>query len=155
MKQEKTNVMRILEDNNIAYEAFYYETNDEGLSKLREEIDNKLIFKTIVCISHDKKYFVFVLNINDEIDLKKAARLAQTKSLELINLNDLPKVTGGYIRGGTSPIGMKKLYPTFMDLKVIELEKIYISAGKRGVQVLLNPFDLEKLVYAKIDDITK
>ena len=147
--------MRILDENKIAYEPFYYSVNEDGLSNLRNEIDNDLIFKTIVCVSNEKKYYVFVLNINDEIDLKKSAKLAKAKSLELINLNDLPKITGGYIRGGTSPIGMKKLYETFIDLKVIELEKIYISAGKRGIQVSLNPFDLVKLVDAKIEDITQ
>ena len=151
----KTNVMRILEENNIDYEPFFYDASIDPKDIAKSiGLEDKFIFKTIVCVSNEKKYYVFVLNINDELNLKKCAKLVKEKNLELIKMTDLPKITGGYVRGGTSPIGMKKLYETIIDLKVIELDRITISGGLKGVQVRLNPFDLQKLINAQIDDIT-
>lgn len=157
MKQDKTNVMRILDQHKISYKPFYYVVDLENLdaihvaNSLNEDIS--LVFKTLVCVSPKKKYYVFVINGADSIDLKKAAALVLEKSLELIHVKDLEAVTGGYLRGGTSPIGMKKRYLTIIDNKALLHKEIYISAGKRGTQVLINPMDLKNLIGADFGDI--
>ena len=152
-KQEKTNVMRILDQKKIEYSPFYYEVDLENLdgahvaNSLNE--DHKYVYKTLVCVSSKKIYYVYVINIDDELDLKLCAKEVGEKSVEMIHVKDIEKVTGGYQRGGTSPIGMKKLFKTVIDSSAKSLEYIYISGGKRGTQVKLNPNDLAHLVNAK------
>ena len=98
--------------------------------------------------------FVFVVPVAKELDLKKCAAAAGQKSLEMIHVKDITRVTG-YIRGGCSPIGMKKQFPTVIDKSAEPLEQIYFSGGKRGVQIKMNPIDLKELIGAKFDDITR
>jgi Cys-tRNA(Pro)/Cys-tRNA(Cys) deacylase len=152
-KLEKTNVMRILDQKKIEYTPFYYEVDLNNLDgghvadSLGE--DHKYVYKTLVCVSPKKQYYVFVINIDHELDLKLCAKEVDEKSVELIQVKDIEKVTGGYQRGGTSPIGMKKLFKTVIDNSASELDFIYVSGGKRGTQVRLNPNDLAKLINAK------
>lgn len=156
---DKTNVMRILDQKKISYEPFYYEVDEEHLDgkhvadSLNE--DYSFVFKTLVCISNTKKYYVFVVNIIDELDLKACAKAVGEKNVEMISVKDIEKVTGGYVRGGTSPIGMKKLYKTVIDNKAKEKEYIFVSGGKRGTQVKLNPLDLAKLINASFEDLRR
>jgi len=156
---EKTNVMRICDQKKIAYEPFYYEVDLNNLDgqHVADSLnqDHKYVFKTLVCVSSTKKYYVFVVNIDDELDLKKCAHSVGEKSCEMIHVKDIEKITGGYQRGGTSPIGMKKLFPTVIDDLAKDLEYIYVSGGKRGTQVKLSPLDLAKLINAKFDSIRR
>ncbi len=130
--------MRLLEKENIPYELLSFDlekgpiTPDYIAREIGREVER--IFKTIVTIGHSGEYYVFCLQIIEELDLKKAAKAAAEKSVELINKNDLLKVAG-YERGGTSPLGMKKSYVTFFDEHALDFDKIIVSAGKRGYQI--------------------
>lgn len=157
-KQEKTNVMRILDQKKIEYTSYYYPVDLNNLDgrhvadSIGENYDD--VYKTLVCVSNVKKYYVFVINICDELDLKKCAKAFNEKSMEMIHVADIEKVTGGYLRGGTSPIGMKKLYPTIISSKAQDKDYIIISGGKRGTQVKLKPTDLSKLINASFESVT-
>lgn len=159
MKEEKTNVMRILDSKKINYTPYYYEVdlnNLDGIHVAESIGENKDdVYKTLVCIGSSKNYYVLVINILDELDLKKCAKAFVEKSMELIHVADIMKVTGGYLRGGTSPIGMKKLYKTIVDLKAKDKDYIIISGGKRGTQVKLNPNDLVKLINARFESVVR
>ncbi len=155
---EKTNVMRILEQKKIPYSAREY------VHKEKEFIDGvevakiigkspQQVFKTIVA-HFERRYFVCVLPVIDEIDLKKAAKVFRVKNLELIAVKDLPWITG-YIRGGCSPIGMKKGFPTIVDKTALLWDTILFSGGKIGVQIEMNPKDLEKVISLTFEDIIK
>lgn len=156
---EKTNVMRILEQKKIPYEALEY-PHEEGVCVSGVDVANLLnqnpneVFKTIVTIGHSKHYYVFVIPVTEEIDLKKAALAVKEKSVELISAKDLFKITG-YIRGGCSPIGMKKQFVTIFHNSVEENKHIIFSAGKIGYQVKVSPNDLKKTLYMKFSDITR
>lgn len=156
---DKTNVMRILDQKKISYEAKYYEVDLENLDgihvadQLNE--DHRYVYKTLVCVSPSKHYYVFVINVDCELDLKKCAKAVGEKSVEMIPVKEIETVTGGYQRGGTSPIGMKKLYKTVIDDSAKELEFIYVSGGKRGTQVKLSPNDLIKLVNGRFIEIRR
>ena len=150
----KTNVIRILAQHKIAYEELNYEVKNfkSGLDTVNAlNLDPNLVFKTIVC-KNQNKYFVLVIPVLKEIDLKKAARNIGEKSLELIPTKELLSLTG-YERGGCSPIGMKKLWPTFIANEALDLAYFYISAGKIGYQVKVNPNDIAKLINAKFIDL--
>lgn len=151
----KTNAIRILAQHKIQYEELAYEANEKFTSGVdtiaKLNLDETLAYKTIVC-HNQNKYFVLVVPVAKEIDLKKAAKNIGQKKLELIATKDLLPLTG-YERGGCSPIGMKKLWPTFIDKSAEKLDYIYVSAGKIGYQVKLNPKDLANLVKAKFVDI--
>lgn len=144
---KKTNAMRILDRNKIKYDIKEYEVDETDLSainvamKTGEDVDS--IFKTIVCLGNNNEYFVACVPSSGELDLKKLAKEAKVKKVELIKVKDLEKITG-YIRGGCSPIGMKKEFKTFINKSALEREYIYISGGKRGVQIRLNAKELEK-----------
>ena len=145
MAQAKTNAMRILEKEKIPYEMFTYPVTEEHqdgvtVAKLCGQ-DVNTVFKTLVCKGNSKSYFVFVIPVAAELDLKKAARSAGEKSMEMIHVNDINKVTG-YIRGGCSPIGMKKLFPTFFHQSALEHDAIIVSGGKRGFQIQCEPKQL-------------
>ena len=115
-------------------------------------LDHKGMYKTITTVGKSGGYYVFVVPIDDEIDFKKAAKAAGEKSIEMLHLKDLTKVTG-YIRGGCTSIGMKKQYPTFVDESAKELDRITVSGGRIGLQITLAPDDLlkaDKGVYADI-----
>ena len=155
-KQQKTNAMRILDSNKIAYNMYTYEVDDnhiDGISvaqKLNQ--DENMVFKTLVAQGSSKNFYVFVIPVAKNLDMKKAAKSAGEKNIEMIHVKDINKVTG-YIRGGCSPVGMKKLYPTFVHESGQNLDKIIVSGGKIGFQIELNPKDLQKIInfeYANI-----
>lgn len=154
----KTNVMRILESNNIAYHTTEYEFDENNLSGIdaakKIGVPPEQVFKTLVTRGDKTGIVVFCIPVDMELDLKKAAVLSRNKKLEMTHVKELLALTG-YIRGGCSPIGMKKKYPTFVDETAILFDAIAISAGTRGVQVFLNPEDLVEFVEAKEGDLTK
>lgn len=157
MENAKTNVMRILDKAGIAYTTYTYDHSDgflDGVSvaeKIGEAVDN--VYKTIVTKGTSREYYVFVIPVADEIDLKAAARAVNEKAIDMIKVADINKITG-YIRGGCSPIGMKKKYTTVLDSSCKKLDKIIVSAGKIGHQVGLSPDDLINLIQCKTESIT-
>lgn len=156
---EKTNVMRILEQKKIPYEAFEYPHKNgvcvEGtvVASLLKQNPSQ-VFKTLVSTGTSKQYYVFVIPVEKELDLKKAAKAVQEKSIELIPVKDLLQVTG-YIRGGCSPIGMKKQWITIFDISAKLLPYVIFSAGKIGYQIKMNPKDLSKVLCVDFMDITR
>ena len=153
----KTNAMRLLDAAGISYTSHTYDASDgniDGVSvaqKLGEEPER--VFKTLVTVGASRNYYVFVLPVENELDLKKAARTVKEKSIEMIPVKDINKVTG-YIRGGCSPIGMKKQYPTVVDETAILFDTIIFSGGKIGFQIEMAPDDLFALIGAQACDIT-
>lgn len=149
--------MRILERNSIPYETLTYEVDENHLDAVHVAqtagLDIDTVFKTIVMQTNEKRIYVFCIPGNLEISLKKARDLTGAKSIELIKVTDLQKLTG-YIRGGCSPLGMIRQYPTFIEETAQLYEKIYVSAGLRGVQLLLNPEDLAKCTEAQFASLT-
>ena len=153
---EKTNVMRLLDQKKIGYEAFWYDgegLSGEDVARVLGE-DEKSVYKTLVTRGRDKAFYVFVIPVAGELDLKKAASAVGEKSIEMIKQKELLPLTG-YIHGGCSPIGMKKSFPTILDESAKELEKIFISAGRVGAQVCLSPKDLEKMIRLEYAPVTK
>lgn len=155
-KINKTNAARILDQNRLCYELIPYEVDENDLGaqhiaqQLNEDIDQ--VFKTLVLQGDKLRYFVCVIPGAAEVDLKKAAKVTGNKKCDLIPMKELLPLTG-YIRGGCSPIGMKKAFPTFFD-ETIELHDIvYVSAGVRGLQVKLSPNDLVKVTNGIICDL--
>lgn len=142
-KIEKTNAMRILETEKLPFQTYSYECEDfiDGVT-MAEVIgqDVKYVYKTLVTVGKSKEYFVFVIPVAEELDMKKAAHACGEKSIEMIHVKDITNVTG-YIRGGCTAIGMKKPYKTYVDESARELDKIIVSAGKRGMQIELLPED--------------
>lgn len=153
MKKIKTNAMRLLDKEKISYELLFFDPEEDAITPtyIANAISREvgLIFKTLVTMGHSGEYYVFCLQLTGELDLKKAAKAAGEKSIELIDLNDLLKVAG-YERGGTSPLGMRKLYGTFFDETALSFDKIIVSAGKRGYQIELDPRDLIRVTRAKV-----
>jgi Cys-tRNA(Pro)/Cys-tRNA(Cys) deacylase len=154
---KKTNAMRMLDKAGVKYEAmeYVYDENDLDGHHVAEffGLPYENVFKTLVARGDSGEYMVFCLSVDDEVDLKKAARLAGEKRVEMIHVKDLLNVTG-YIRGGCSPIGMKKKYKTFFDEMILLLDEIYVSAGQRGMQLKLDPQDLIDLTEAKVGELT-
>lgn len=154
-KQEKTNVMRLLEQKKIAYQEYTYEC-DGALSGL--EVAETLgqnpsqVFKTLVTVGASKQNYVFVVPVNAELDLKKAAKAVKEKSIEMIKSKELLPLTG-YIHGGCSPIGMKKAFPTTLHISAQDFSTIIFSGGKIGYQVEVGVTDLEKIVRYQFADI--
>lgn len=152
----KTNAMRILDKEKISYNTYTYDHRDgliDGISvanKLGQPLDK--VFKTLVTIGAARQYYVFVIPVSDELDLKAAARAVGEKSIEMIKVSDINKVTG-YIRGGCSPIGMKKDYTTVIHSSCKNIDKVIISAGKLGHQIEISPADLIKLINGKVESI--
>ena len=156
---DKTNAMRMLDQKKIKYNVYEY-PHQEGeavdgitVAKLLNE-DLKYVFKTLVCVDNTKHYRVCVINVADEIDLKKAAKNFNVKSLEMIAVKELLPLTG-YIRGGCSPLGMKKVFPTIIDSKALDLDKIIFSGGKIGLQIEMNPKDINKLLKVEFKEIRR
>jgi Cys-tRNA(Pro)/Cys-tRNA(Cys) deacylase len=158
MAQAKTNAMRILDAKKIKYDMLTYDNKDgkiDGISvagKIGRE--PKEVYKTLVAQGPSKHIFVFVIPVAEELDLKKAARAAGEKSMEMLPVKDIQKWTG-YIRGGCSPIGMKKEYKTFLDESCSDLPEMVVSAGKIGVQMVVEPNVLKEVTKAEILDIIK
>lgn len=158
MKINKTNVARLLDKAKIAYQLVAYEVDENDLSAIHvaEQLgeDVEQVFKTLILHGDKNGYFVCVIPGADEVDLKKAAKVSGNKKCEMIPVKELLPLTG-YIRGGCSPIGMKKLFPTYIHQTAAHFEQIYISAGQRGLQVLLSPADLIREVKAQTADLTQ
>ncbi len=158
MKQgiNKTNAARLLDKAKIHYELVPYEVDENNLAathiadQLGENI--KQVFKTLVLHGEKSGYFVCVIPGDDEVDLKKAAKIAGAKKADLIPMKELLPLTG-YIRGGCSPIGMKKPFPTFIHESALNFDYIYISAGQRGLQFKISPQDLINYVKATLADL--
>ena len=154
----KTNVVRLIESEKIAYTIKEYEVDENDLSgvhvalQLGQPVEQ--VFKTLVLKGEQKGYLVCCIPVAEELDLKKVAKAAGDKKVEMIPMKDLFMVTG-YIRGGCSPIGMKKKLPTFIDETCEIFDTIAISAGIRGMQILINPQDLINYTEAQSKDLCK
>ena len=154
----RTNVMRLLDQAKIAYRAAEYAFDENDLNGMHAAegigMPPEQIFKTLVAHADKGGYVVFCIPVCCELDLKKAAQAAGEKKIELIHVKDLLSVTG-YIRGGCSPIGMKKRFPTYIDETAILYDEIGVSAGCRGCQMLLRPDDLIQYAQLTLCDLTQ
>lgn len=158
MAEQKTNVMRILDQKKIAYIPHEYSFTKNDIpdgEKVAEMIgkEPKEVYKTLVTVGASKKHYVFVIAVNGQLHLKKAAKAAGEKSIEMIKQKDLLALTG-YVHGGCSPIGMKKPFKTFFQKEMLELKTVTLSAGKIGRQIELAPEDIIKAVDAATADVT-
>ena len=155
-KINKTNVARLLDKAKVAYELVPYEVDEHDLSAkhVAEQLgeDVQQVFKTLVLRGDKSGYFVCVVPGDAEVNLKKAAKVSGNKSCEMIHVKELLPLTG-YIRGGCCPIGMKKHFPTYIHFTVESHEKVYVSAGQRGLQVCLAPADLIRESRAEIAEL--
>lgn len=150
--------MRILDSENINYNILTYDNKDgkiDGIS-VAEKVgrDVKQVYKTLVAQGDSKEIFVFVIPVSEELDLKKAAKIIGEKKVEMIHVKDINKYTG-YIRGGCSPVGMKKKYSTYIDKTAEKLNTIMVSGGKIGTQIEISAMDLVKVVKGKLENLTK
>ena len=153
-----TNVCRILEKAGIPFEQRSYAYDEEDLSGVHAAqemgLNPEMVFKTLVAKGDKTPYCVFIIPVAEELDLKKCASVSGNKRVELIHVKELQPLTG-YIRGGCSPVGMKKRLPEFIDETALLLDTIAVSAGQRGEQVLLAPDALMKLMDIKAGDLTR
>lgn len=156
MAEQKTNVMRVLEQKKIKYTAHEYAHGDEAVDGVTVAkitgLDEKKVFKTLVTRGASKAIYVFVIPVARELDLKKAAKAVSEKSIAMIHVSEINALTG-YVRGGCSPIGMRKQYKTVFDISSETLDTMAVSAGKIGFQVELNPIELIKLVRGATADL--
>ncbi|MBR4573346.1 MAG: Cys-tRNA(Pro) deacylase [Lachnospiraceae bacterium] len=154
-KSDKTNVMRVLDQKKIGYEAHAYDPDPtltgEQIAKILGE-DARKVFKTLVTQGKSGTYHVFVVPVTDELDLKKAAKASGEKSVSMIKQKELLPLTG-YVHGGCSPIGMKKTFSTFIHESAPAYDRIYVSAGKVGCQIELAPSDLIEAASCHIADL--
>lgn len=154
---QKTNVMRMLDKAKITYTVKEYEVDESDLSGVHVAqcvgMDTDVVFKTLVAKGDKTGFCVFCIPCAEELDLKKAAKASGNKRVELLMLKDLLPTTG-YIRGGCSPIGMKKKFPTYINDTAMLFEKIAISGGMRGVQVILSPDELTTFIGSTYSDLT-
>ena len=154
-KEVKTNAVRILERNKVPYELLTYECDEfiDGIHSAEATgTPVAQTYKTLVMQGKSKKYYVFVIPIAEEVDLKAAARAVSEKSVEMIHVKDLTAITG-YVRGGCSPLGMKKAFPTVIDASARQYSEIYVSGGRIGTSIRLDPQDLARVVRATFADI--
>ena len=154
-KEEKTNVMRVLDGKKIPYESRTYKpdatmTGEEIAAILGE--DSEKVFKTLVTRGKSGAYYVFVVPVKEELDLKKAAKASGEKAVSMIKQKELLPLTG-YVHGGCSPIGMKKQFPTFIHETAEGFDKVFVSAGKVGYQIELAPGDLITVAGCRLADI--
>lgn len=152
----KTNAMRLLTTAKIPFDTVEYEVDEDDLSGVHTAqvlgTDPDCMFKTLVCRDDKGGYFVFCIPVAYELDLKKCAAAAGVKRVEMIHVKELLPLTG-YIRGGCSPVGMKKKFPTLIDETATMYDRIYVSAGQRGVQMYVDPVQLADYVEAKFADL--
>ena len=149
--------MRILDSSNLKYSQYEYEadqslTGEDIASILHEDVNS--VFKTLITKGKSNDYYAFMIPVNKELDLKKAAKTVCEKSVEMIPFKDLLKITG-YVHGGCSPLGLKKDYQVSIDESVLALEELYFSGGKVGVQVKVKVDDFLNLAHPKIADLVK
>ncbi|MGM9967209.1 Cys-tRNA(Pro) deacylase [uncultured Rummeliibacillus sp.] len=156
-KIQKTNAVRLLDRQKIPYILAEYEVEEgkiDGLSvatKINQPVEK--VFKTLVATAGKGNLYVFVIPVAEELNLKKAAKVVGEKKIEMLHVKDLLPNTG-YIRGGCSPIGMKKQYPTFIDISAEQVDEMYVSAGKIGMQICITPENLVKAAKAQIVSLT-
>ena len=152
----KTNAVRILDTNHIAYNIVSYEIDESNLSGITVAnqigADAEKVFKTLVSNGDKNGINIFCIPVTAELNMKKAASVSGNKRIEMIKVKDLFPVTG-YIRGGCSPIGMKKNFPTYIEETVQLFDKIFVSAGIRGMQISVSPKDLQKITNATFTDL--
>jgi Cys-tRNA(Pro)/Cys-tRNA(Cys) deacylase len=158
MKKVKTNAMRILDKEKIEYKIMNYRADDgkiDGLS-VAQKIGKEegLVYKTLISQGSSKRYYVFVIPVEAELDLKKAAKVIGEKKVEMIPVKDITNLTG-YVRGGCSPIGMKSLFPAFIDEKALSVGTIIVSGGNIGVQIETKVEDLAKAIKAQFANLSK
>ncbi|MCD8362069.1 MAG: Cys-tRNA(Pro) deacylase [Lachnospiraceae bacterium] len=156
-KEVKTNAMRILESMKIPFQYHTYECGEfvDGIQVADQlGLPHEKVFKTLVTVGNSKNYFVFVIPIEEELDLKKAARAVGEKSVEMLHVKDINRVTG-YVRGGCTAVGMKKQYVTRIDCSAQEQPQIYVSGGRIGSQIELSPADLCRAAGAEFAELTK
>ena len=154
-KEVKTNAMRILDKNKIPYEIIQYECDEfiDGLHSAKKTgAPVEQSFKTLVMQGKSRQYYVFVLPIAEEVDLKAAARTVGEKSVEMIHVKDITAITG-YVRGGCTPLGMKKQFPTVLHESARDFDRIYVSGGRIGTTIIVNPDDLLSVVRGQYADI--
>lgn len=158
MKDNTTNAMRILRQAGVKFETASYAVDESDLSGVHaaKELgaEPERVFKTLVARGEKTGVNVFVIPVAEELDMKKAASVCGDKKLELVRVSELIALTG-YIRGGCSPVGMKKKYPTFIDETALLCESIYVSAGQRGLQLILSPDELIDFTEALACDLTR
>ena len=155
-KEIKTNAMRILDRMKIPYTHYTYECDEfiDGMQIVEKlNLKPEQVYKTLVTQGHSKAYFVFVIPVAEELDLKKAAKAVGEKSLDMIHVKDILKITG-YVRGGCSPLGMKKASPTVFDSSAESFEEIYISGGRIGLTLKVPVKSLLEVTRGKTADIT-
>ena len=157
MAEQKTNVMRLLEQKKIPYTAHSYPHGDEAVDGVTVARitgqDPAKVFKTLVAAGASKRVYVFGIPVAAELDLKNAAKAVGEKSIAMVKVNELLALTG-YVRGGCSPVGMKKLYPTVFDASIETLDTVLVSAGRIGWQIELQPSALMALCRAKTAELT-
>ena len=158
MKINKTNAMRELDKHKIEYEVLTYDHGKDAVAgdvvaSMLDE-DPEKVFKTLVTQANTKEYLVFMLPVDHELDLKKAAALAGVKKVEMIPVKDITKITG-YVRGGCSPLAMKKKFRTHINESVLNKDFIYFSGGKIGLQIKLEPMKIIQLLDIQVGDIIK
>lgn len=156
-KLAKTNAVRLLDQKKIAYNLMEYTIEDNRIDgvTVAQKVGHPAthVFKTLVTTAGAGKFFVFVIPVAEELNLKACAKAAGEKKIEMLHVKDLLATTG-YIRGGCSPVGMKKLFPTFIDESAKNLEYILVSAGKIGMQIQLSPSDLINVTQGKFANLT-
>ena len=156
MKLQKTNAVRLLESNNIIHSTVTYEVDESDLSGItvakKIGVESEKVFKTLVTRGDKTGINVFCIPVTEELNLKKAATICGDKKIEMIKEKELLPLTG-YIKGGCSPIGMKKHYPTFIDETAKLFDEISISAGVRGMQIMIKPDDLSKILGSNFADL--
>ena len=156
MAKVKTNAMRILDSKKVKYNMLSYDVSDDNVDGV--SVANKIgrdvneVYKTLVTHGTSKNIYVYVIPVHENLDLKKAAKVSGEKKIEMIHVSDINKLTG-YIRGGCSPVGMKKLYKTFINETAKNLDTIIVSAGKIGYQIEINPIDLQSVINYSFEDI--
>lgn len=152
---DKTNVIRILDQKKLSYNVhFYKESGAVSGKEVAEALEEnpQQVFKTLVTVGRSKKNYVFMIPVCEELDLKKAAKAAGEKSIEMIKSKELLPLTG-YIHGGCSPVGMKKFFPTFAHFTAESFDKIYFSGGKIGCQIEMSFDELRKIIPIKTEDV--
>ncbi len=153
----KTNAMRLLDKARLPYKTAEYEVDENDLSgtHIADEVGlaYESVFKTLVARGDKTGIIVLCIPVDKELDLKKAAKVSGNKKVEMVQVKELLGLTG-YIRGGCSPIGMKKKYPTFMDKTALSKTEIAVSAGVRGAQIIIDPKTLAEFVSAMVEEIT-
>ena len=154
---KKTNALRILDTHHIPYEVFTYEWSEEQAAGVHVaeslQIPVEQVFKTLVGKGNVTGHVVFCIPVEGELDMKQAARVSGNKSVELIAVKELLPLTG-YLRGGCSPLGMKKVFPTFFDASIEHISSVYVSAGLRGMQVQVEPTSLITVVEGTVAPLT-